>query len=150
MIRKLEKNDIDEVIDLVKRCMPYVVPYNPYAYWILHSYYSNTCRVAEFEGKIIGFLSAMPSMEKKAVFIWQLCVDRELRGGGVGTRLLDSVVAATRQLGFSSIQFSIADTNRPSYSLFKRYAEKNGMKLTEMTKESFGELTEILYQIDIK
>lgn len=148
-IDNLSMNDVQEVIELVARCKPYVVPYNQYAYWILQNYFGSTCRIVKVENKIIGYISAMPSIDKNTVFIWQLCIDDEFRGKGLGTLLLSSVSDEAIRLGYGNLQLSISDTNTASQSLFKRFAQKNNFNMFEVERIKFGEMTEIIFQIDL-
>lgn len=149
LIRNYTKDDIKEIIDLIDRGRPYVVPYNRYVYWFLNNYYGSTCKVIENEGRLIGFVSAMPSVEKNTLFIWQVCIDADFRGRGLAHELLLSVLDEAKKLKLSSLQLSISDENLASQKLFKKFAMDNNLNIFELDRVDFEQLTEIVYQIDI-
>jgi L-2,4-diaminobutyric acid acetyltransferase len=149
LIRNLNKDDISKIIDLIDKGRPYVVPYNPYVYWFLYNYYGTTCKVMEYENRIIGFISAMPSVDKKTIFIWQVCIDNDFRGRGFAELLLVSIKDEAKILDFSNLQLSISDENLASQKLFKRFAKKYKLNIFEVERVKFGQNTEIVFQIDI-
>jgi L-2,4-diaminobutyric acid acetyltransferase len=148
-IRNFANNDTKEIIELVSKSRPYVVPYNMYTYWILQNYYGSTCKVIQNDDRLLGYISAIPSIDKNTLFIWQLCIDEEYRGKGLGTMLITSIISEANVLGYDNIQFSISETNIASQTLFKNFAEKSKSNIYEKDKIQFEEITEILFQIDI-
>ena len=149
-IRSLKKNDAEKVKKLLAKCgKPYVPPYNLYVYWMLERYLSKTCKVAEKDNKVVGFVSGMPDIERQVVFIWQLCVDKELRKQGIATGLLDALFQEARDMDYNYIELSITDSNNISQSFFQKYAEKKGLKLKEIDEKEFGENKEIIFQIPV-
>lgn len=148
-IRSLRKGDSEKVLELVKKCGPFVAPYNVYAYWILENYYYSTCKVAEVDKKIIGFISGMPSIDKKCIFIWQICIDEEYRKQGIAGKLLDALFNSAKEQNLEYIELSISDINNTSMNLFKKYSKDNNYIIREKEKEQFGKITEIIYQIKL-
>lgn len=148
-VRKLRESDASQILDLVKECGPYVVPYNVYAYWILENYYSSTCMVVEDNNRVIGFVSSMPSMDKGLLFIWQICVHKDYRGKGVAALLLDSLFMAAKEHGFVKLELSISEGNNASMNLFRSFSEKNNLMMHEKNRYKFGNITEIVYEISL-
>ncbi|KNY26152.1 GNAT family N-acetyltransferase [Pseudobacteroides cellulosolvens] len=148
-LRDIKEGDAGQILELVKICGPYVAPYNVYAYWILENYYSSTCKVVEDLNRIIGYVSGMPSVDKGTLFIWQICVHNDYRGKGVATLLLDSLFKKAKEYMFEKIELSISESNYASQKLFKNYSEKNNLKIIEINRCVFGDITEIVYEISL-
>jgi L-2,4-diaminobutyric acid acetyltransferase len=148
-IRKLEVSDITMVQELLSKFKPYVLPYSNYVYWILNNYFSSTCFVAEEENKIIGFISALPSVDKEYLFIWQVAVDTDYHHLGIGSKLLDAVIAEAKNKSYKSIEFSIDSKNIASQNMFSSKAEKLDSHMDIISTYTTKEYNEIVYSINI-
>jgi ribosomal protein S18 acetylase RimI-like enzyme len=49
-----------------------------------------------------------------------IVVNAELRGGGIGSHLLDAIVAYGREQGYSSVRLDVVDTNPRARQLYER------------------------------
>ncbi|NEO10453.1 MULTISPECIES: diaminobutyrate acetyltransferase [unclassified Moorena] len=114
-----------EVYHLIKKCPPLDVN-SQYYYYLICSDFKNTCVVAEYEQKIIGFISGYLKPENsKCLFIWQVAVAEKARGRKVATNMLKWL---TKQPNFSDIQSletTISPANKLSQNLFMGFAEEN-------------------------
>lgn len=149
IISNIKKADMDEIRIFLKDCAPYVVPHHKYIYWMMEHYYASTCFVAKEDNHIIGFLSALPSMDKNCAFLWQIAVSKNQQNRGIAKRLLEAFTTEARKLGLSSIQMSINENNIPSHKLFQKYAESLGSVLELIDIYEDDEQGENLYNIKI-
>ncbi|MFL5498287.1 MAG: GNAT family N-acetyltransferase [Gemmatimonadaceae bacterium] len=95
--------------------------------------------VAELEGKVIGYTYAgiedydYMSLRGPAGALYDIVVDPDHRGRGVGRRLLHATLEALKVRGAPRVVLSTAERNEPAQRLF----EKAGFRRTmiEMTRE---------------
>jgi len=108
-----------------------------YAYLLLATHFSATCRVAFDGDDAVGFVAAyrLPD-DPSALFVWQIAVDERLRGRRVAARLLDAVVDGTP--GIARLETTVTTDNAASRRLFARWAESRGAALTERLSERDG------------
>jgi diaminobutyrate acetyltransferase len=134
-----------EIRSLVDRCEEYVTTYPLYTYWILSHYFNKTCKVAEINSSITGFISGIPSSEKPILFIWQLCVLQKFRKRGIASRLIDSIVKKAIKNNYQ-IEFTISSKNIASINLFTKYAKQNNITIQLEKEARIGTSTELLYR----
>ncbi len=146
-IRELREGDSGQVLELIRECGPYVVPYNVYAYWILENYYAPICKVAVDNNRVIGFVSSMPGIDRGLLFIWQICVHKDYRGRGIASMLMDSLLMTAKVYGFRKFELSISERNDASLSLFRSFSDKYNLSMFEKKRCAFGDITEIVYEI---
>ena len=91
-IRSFQEKDIPAVQNILKEGEPYVFAYKEYVYWILERYFSDTCYVYEEDSKILGYIGAVYSAEKNAIFVWQIAVSRAAGKNGIGGHLFTRVL----------------------------------------------------------
>lgn len=121
-----------------------VLERNPsYAYILLCQHFGNTCLVAEKDGRMVGFVLAyVPPRQPDTVFVWQIGVSREVRGRGVGHKLLNQLLALDGCRNVSYLEASVTPSNKASQNLFRAFARKNGVscrKLPFFPREFFPE-----------
>ena len=92
IIRNISNKEFEKIQSLINNCGEYVTTYHLYTYWILSNYFNKTCNVAEDKEKIIGFISGLPVIENKIIFIWQLCIRDKYRNKGIAFKLIDNIV----------------------------------------------------------
>ena len=68
-------------------------------YLIVSSDHGEVSAVAELDGRVAGFCLGVRSADGRSVFLLQLHVRKELRRGGIGTRLLEELEARARKFG---------------------------------------------------
>lgn len=124
-----------------------------YAYILICQHFGNTCLVAETDEKMVGFVLAyVPPRQPDTVFVWQIGVDRTVRGRGVGLHLLRHLLALDGCRNVHYLEASVTPSNKPSQNLFRAFARKWGVscrKLPFFPSEFFPEPhePEFLYRI---
>ncbi len=146
-IRSITEDDNSSILELIDNCRPYVLPHHEYFYWILEHYYQSTCFVCELDMKLIGFISGLPSIDKKSIFIWQICVHPNFRKLKLGNQMLNKIYNRFTELNFESIQFSIDKNNIPSYKLFEKFAIEKNMVIEAINNNKICSSNEIAYKI---
>ncbi len=105
-----------------------------YSYYLLSKHFSDSCIVAESQGKIIGFISAYRIPERpETLFIWQVVVDGTQRGKGIARRMLESLLQRFDCNEVRQIEATVNPSNAASRSLFERLAAEQGTTLHEET-----------------
>ncbi|SEN43783.1 diaminobutyrate acetyltransferase [Mesobacillus persicus] len=96
-----------------------------YSYLLLSHYFSDTCVIAEDEDQIIGFVSAFrPPANPDTVFVWQVAVNSDYRGKGIGNKLLNELLDREACEDVQYLEATVSPSNVPSQSLFKGLAKK--------------------------
>ncbi len=98
---------------------------SPYSYVLLGEYFSDTCLVAEREGRIVGFVSGfVPRRQPDCLFVWQIAVADSERGRGLARTLLRKLLQmpACRDLHF--LEATVTPSNKPSSKLFRGLARQ--------------------------
>jgi L-2,4-diaminobutyric acid acetyltransferase len=131
VIREPSLRDAAPVWQLV--CDSGVLDLNsPYAYLLLCSDFAPTSVVAETAGRIEGFAGAYrPPPRPESVFVWQVVTAREAQGRGLGSRLLDAVLARPACRGVRFLEATVTPSNQPSRALFRGLARRRGVPFAE-------------------
>ena len=114
---------------LVERCPP-LDPNSIYCNLLQCGHFSRTSVAAEYEGELVGFVSGylVPS-RPSTLFIWQVSVDERMRGSGIASRMLLSILARPANRGVTFIETTVTPGNEASRTLFTRLAEKLSTRL---------------------
>jgi L-2,4-diaminobutyric acid acetyltransferase len=125
-LREPREEDGSEIWQLVKSTG--VLDLNsPYSYIMLCKYFSGTCVVAEYENKIVGFLSAFrPPGRTDVIFVWQVAVACSQHRKGLGAALLKELLKRRECAGIRFLETTVTPSNIPSQSLFKKLARDVG------------------------
>jgi L-2,4-diaminobutyric acid acetyltransferase len=101
-----------------------------YLYLLLCRDYSLTCRVAEHDGHIIGFVTAYhPPDQRQVLFIWQIAVAETHRGRDVAMRMLVDLLAGLSEPQPWTIEATVTESNQASRNLFASLARRLGCDL---------------------
>ena len=101
--------------------------------------------VAERDGEVVGYAYAglegpdYMSLRGPAGALYDIVVDPEHRGLGIGRLLLDTTIAALTDRGAPRVLLSTAERNEPAQRLFARAGFRRTM--IEMTRELDGDAT---------
>ena len=118
--------DGPEVHALIGRCAP-LDPNSLYCNVLQCSHFSKTCALAERGGKLAGFASAfIEPNDPKALFVWQVAVDRAARGLGLGARLIVFLLDAPACANVRKLHATIGDGNHASWGMFEKVARRLG------------------------
>lgn len=128
-IRNVTVKDIKEVYKLLTANKPYVGLNSRYTYFLLARDFSDTCIVAEHEGKIVGFSSGyIPPRRPDTFFNWEIVVDVNYRGNGLQKTMLLHQIATTNAKYFEG---TINPSNKISKQNFQKIAELLNTKYEE-------------------
>ncbi len=108
-----------------------------YAYLLICTDFAETCLVVYDEDRLAGFVAAyVPPPRRDVVFVWQIGVDPQYRGCGLGRRLLTELINRTVTDGVRYVEATITPGNLASQRLFHSFAESREAELS--TREHFG------------
>lgn len=94
-----------------------------YAYLMLCKYFSDTCVVAEEQGRIVGFVSAFRSPKKQDIlFVWQVAVAKNQRRKGLGTAMLKNILAREACKGVRFLEITVTASNTVAQKLYRKLA----------------------------
>ncbi len=121
IIRQVTVADIKHVYRLLVANRPYVGLNSRYTYFLLARDFSDTCSVAECDGKIVAFCTCyVPPKRKDTLFNWEIVVDETYRGHGLQRRML------LRQILLSEVTYfeaTVNPSNAASKCSFHKLAE---------------------------
>jgi len=96
-----------------------------YSYLMLCKFFPDTCVVAEYDGKIAGFVSAFrPPGCHEVIFVWQVAVAKAQRGKGLGIALLKELLKREACADVHFLEVTVTPSNIPSQSLFRKLARE--------------------------
>ncbi len=103
---------------------------SPYSYLLVCRHFGDTSVVAESEGEPVGFITGFrPPRRPEVIFVWQVAVDRSMRGQGLASRMLAGLVELDACHGVSHLETTITPSNEPSQALFRSFARRVGAEL---------------------
>jgi len=150
-IRNVKLKDVKEVYKLLVANRPYVGLNSRYTYFLLAKDFSDTCVVAEHDGKIIAFSSGyVPPSRPDTFFNWETVVHRDYRGHNLQKRVLLHQIKITNAKYFEG---TVNPSNKISKRNFCELAELLNTKCEKRTlfnEEDFendGHEAEVLYRI---
>ncbi|MGD8912772.1 MAG: diaminobutyrate acetyltransferase [Candidatus Thiodiazotropha sp.] len=137
-IRKPRASDGYDIHQLIANSPPLDLN-SVYSYYLLSDHFSDSCIVAESRGKVVGFLSAYRIPQRpQTLFVWQVVVDRTLRGRRIAWRMLESLLQRFQKDEVQQVEATVNPSNAASRGLFERLAATQGTRLHE---EAFLEAT---------
>ncbi len=133
-IRKPRASDGYEIHQLIANSPPLDLN-SVYSYYLLSGHFSDSCVVAESQGKVVGFLSAYRIPQRpQTLFVWQMVVNRALRGKRIAWRMLTSLLQRLDGDELRFVEATVNPSNAASRGLFERLAAEQG---TQLDEESF-------------
>jgi L-2,4-diaminobutyric acid acetyltransferase len=116
---------------LVSECKPLDLN-SVYAYLLLCEHFAQTCVLAERAGRVVGFVSAYrPPARSEAVFVWQVAVAEQVRGGGLAMAMLRDLLARDAVRDCHYLETTVTPSNAPSRRLFRSLARELDAPLVE-------------------
>jgi len=150
-IRNVKVEDIKEVYRLLVVNRPYVGLNSRYTYFLLARDFSDTCVVAEHDGKIVAFSSGyIPPSRSDTFFNWETVVHRDCRGYGLQKRmLLHQIKMANAKYFEGTVNPSNEVSKRNFFELAELLNTKCEKKVLFKEKdfENDGHEAEVLYRI---
>jgi L-2,4-diaminobutyric acid acetyltransferase len=112
-----------------------------YCYFLLCTFFSRTCAVAEYEGGLVGFVSGfLLPQSPSTLFLWQIRVSAGMKSKGIGYALITDILNR-HEHSIDTLKASIYPNNERSQALFRSIAKKLEAQLTIeenfITKEMF-------------
>jgi L-2,4-diaminobutyric acid acetyltransferase len=130
-IRKPQASDGLEIHQLIASSPPLDLN-SVYSYYLLGEHFRDTCVVAEYRGKIAGFISAYrPPERNNTLFVWQVVVDQTLRGQKIAGRMLNALLQRFEPCDLRYVEATVNPSNTASRRLFERLAIARGTTLEE-------------------
>lgn len=150
-IRNVNVNDIKQVYELLVANRPYVGLNSRYTYFLLARDFSNTCVVAEHDGKIVAFSSGYVSPCRPDTFFnWETVVHQDYRGNNLQKQLL---LHQIKKANVKYLEGTVNPSNQVSENNFFDLAElldtkcQKQMMFDEKDFENDGHEAEILCRI---
>jgi len=142
-----------DIYRLVRECTPLDLN-SAYAYLLLCAHHAKTCVRAEQDGRTVGFVSAyrLPQ-QPEVLFVWQVAVAAEMRGQGLGSRMLRELLEREPVRGCCYLETTVSPSNHASRSLFQALARRLHAHVQEsvmFSERDFGEAShesETLFRI---
>jgi L-2,4-diaminobutyric acid acetyltransferase len=125
--QRVSADSSEAIQGLVADCPPLTL-HTPFTYWVILSRSSELCIGAFADGDLVGFVLTIPSLTGGA-FVWQIGVSQKFRRQKIAHALLDRSWRAAKGVGLEAIEVTIDPRNKASTSMFKDFAEVNGLKL---------------------
>ena len=115
---------------LIERCPPLDLN-STYHYLIQSHYFSKSCSVAFNNNNVIAFVSGFISPSKSnTLFIWQVAIDEDYRGKGLGIELIEFILNQNKNL--DSIETTVTKNNISSRRMFQKICEKYKSRISEL------------------
>lgn len=136
MLRLPQGTDGFQINSLIANCPP-LDTNSTYCNLLQCTDFASTSIVAEQNEKIVGFISGYRPPERQDVlFIWQVAVDSDCRGQGVGQTMLVGLVDRLLSQGVRYLETTITEDNVASQALFKRFFQS--MDVPSKTRVQFS------------
>ncbi len=150
-IRNLGVQDIKEVYKLLTENRPYVGLNSRYTYFLLAKDFSDTCVVAEYKDKIVGFSSGYISTSNRDTFFsWEAVVQADFRGNNLQKLMLLHQIAGTRVKYFEGTVNSSNEAAKRSFRGLAQLLETKceaSMLFNGDDFENDGHEPEILFRV---
>ncbi len=102
-----------------------------YLYLLLCTEYADTCVVAEGPDGIAGVVTGMRLPARpESIFAWQVGVDPQAQGAGLGKRLLRAFLERPGARGATALETTISPGNAASQALFRAIAREHGAEVS--------------------
>ncbi|ABC28368.1 Histone acetyltransferase HPA2/related acetyltransferase [Hahella chejuensis KCTC 2396] len=141
ILRTPTADDGPSVHQLISRCPP-LDENSVYCNLLQCTHWASTCVIAETadeadeSGKKTpgGFISGylLPE-DANTLFIWQVAVDRTMRGKGLAGKMLRAILARDACRTVSHLQTTINPSNQASWKLFEKLAQDLGADMQRRT-----------------
>ncbi|MDG9669799.1 diaminobutyrate acetyltransferase [Hahella sp. CR1] len=147
ILRTPTAEDGPSVHQLISRCPP-LDENSVYCNLLQCTHWANTCVIATSvdeseKQKPGGFISGylLPE-DANTLFIWQVAVDRTMRGKGLAGQMLRAILARDACRNVSHLQTTINPSNQASWKLFEKLAQYLGADMQRRTLFDASQFTD--------
>lgn len=144
-----------EIHHLISSCSP-LDENSPYCNYLQTSFFEKTCIIAQYHGKIVGFISAFLKPETATeLFIWQVAVAPAMRSQGLAFQMLQQLLQRDYLQSLQALETTITKANQGSWSLFQKLDDAHGNRgsvsifLDKQQHFNGRQETEYLYRIPL-
>ena len=115
-VREVRLHEIDVVYELASRC--FTEKYLPELFYNIYSEWSKGFLVAEYNGKIVGFIagSKITSIEGRILL---LGVEKPFRRKGIGSQLLEYFLKVCLAEGIKQVRLEVREDNYEAIRFYK-------------------------------
>lgn len=134
LLKKPDKNDSKEIFQLIKSVGTLDLN-SQYLYLLQTTHFQNTCSVAIYNEKIVGFVSGyiIPD-DKETLFIWQVAVSNEVRGQNLAMKIILNIFNKNNTSNnIKYILSTVSPSNKASQRVFEKIANKLNTKIENKT-----------------
>ena len=114
-IRRMEEGDLDQVCAIEEET--FSMPWSRKSFQDTISYYHTLFLVAELDGEIAGYCGCYQSLEEAE--ITNIAVKRQLRGHGIGRRLLEELMRIGKEQGAFAYTLEVRVSNQAAIHLYE-------------------------------
>ncbi len=114
-IRRMEEGDLDQVCAIEEET--FSMPWSRKSFQDTISYYHTLFLVAELDGEIAGYCGCYQSLEEAE--ITNIAVRRQLRGHGIGRRLLTELMRLGKEQGAFAYTLEVRVSNQAAIHLYE-------------------------------
>ena len=114
-IRRMEEGDLDQVCAIEEET--FSMPWSRKSFRDTISYYHTLFLVAELDGEIAGYCGCYQSLEEAE--ITNIAVRRQLRGHGIGRRLLTELMRLGKEQGAFAYTLEVRVSNQAAIHLYE-------------------------------
>ncbi|KYK21763.1 hypothetical protein AYK24_03130 [Thermoplasmatales archaeon SG8-52-4] len=133
IIRKIESSDLNNIIEIEKKCFDNVLAYTPKQLKYLITKANSNCLLELFEETPRGFIILLLKRNSYLAGIEILNVDPMHRGKGIGKMLLKAAEEEMILKGIKMIRLEVSINNQDAINLY----EKVGYKKTAILRDYY-------------
>lgn len=115
-IRAFSPTDIPHVMEIVRQSLGETYP--PSLYLTIHNLWPEGFLVASEDGKVAGFVAAVPSGQKVARVL-MLAVLPDVRGKSLGRSLMEQLYASCSMKGYDTVVLEVRKSNKEAISFYE-------------------------------
>lgn len=130
-LRQPDAKDGPTLEALIANCPP-LDRNSLYSTLLLCTDFSDTCVVAEIDGRVLGWVSGyVPPADPDTFFVWQVAVHEDARGQSLGRKMIEHLLRRPLAEHTTQLRTTITPDNDASWALFRSVARHLGAELEE-------------------